>query len=242
MICLVFGFWPFVLTVPMANLFTGRHGGLGWRPSHFLALRYQRCKPMLDLHRLAALARSSLTVSSAARPTRAQALRRLGRDARSDRRQRPYQPDCGASAAELTSVLWVGRWLATEQKPGASARPCRRPLATAPVKPVCHAAAAHCSAWGSDCSSNVWSDIAFECAVHKPMLGAMNDRINQLLVQMAALEADLRAAVHDQESRMTSSGWSGSPWRLGVSDRCSMRAGLGQGCSMAHPALPPSGG
>ena len=34
------------------------------------------------------------------------------------------------------------------------------------------------------------------------MLGAMNDRINQILVQMAALEADLRAAVHDQESRM----------------------------------------
>jgi hypothetical protein len=30
----------------------------------------------------------------------------------------------------------------------------------------------------------------------------MNDRINDLLNQMAALEADLRAAVHDQESRM----------------------------------------
>ena len=34
------------------------------------------------------------------------------------------------------------------------------------------------------------------------MLGAMNDRINHILVQMAALEADLRAAVHGQESRM----------------------------------------
>lgn len=30
----------------------------------------------------------------------------------------------------------------------------------------------------------------------------MNDRISQLLAQMAALEADLRSAVHDQESRM----------------------------------------
>ena len=34
------------------------------------------------------------------------------------------------------------------------------------------------------------------------MLDLMNDRINQLLVQMAALEAELRTAVHDQESRM----------------------------------------
>jgi hypothetical protein len=30
----------------------------------------------------------------------------------------------------------------------------------------------------------------------------MNDRINQILIQMAALEAELRTAVHDQESRM----------------------------------------
>ena len=30
----------------------------------------------------------------------------------------------------------------------------------------------------------------------------MNERINQILTQMAALEADLRTAVHDQESRM----------------------------------------
>ena len=30
----------------------------------------------------------------------------------------------------------------------------------------------------------------------------MNDRITQILAQMAALEDDLRAAVHDQESRM----------------------------------------
>lgn len=30
----------------------------------------------------------------------------------------------------------------------------------------------------------------------------MNDRINQILAQMAALEDDLRSAVHDQESRM----------------------------------------
>jgi hypothetical protein len=30
----------------------------------------------------------------------------------------------------------------------------------------------------------------------------MNERINQLLAQMAALEAELHAAVHDQESRM----------------------------------------
>ena len=34
------------------------------------------------------------------------------------------------------------------------------------------------------------------------MLDPMNDRINQLLIQMAALEAELRTAVHDQESRM----------------------------------------
>jgi hypothetical protein len=34
------------------------------------------------------------------------------------------------------------------------------------------------------------------------MLAAMNERINDILVQMAALEADLRTAVHDQESRM----------------------------------------
>ena len=34
------------------------------------------------------------------------------------------------------------------------------------------------------------------------MLGSMNERINQILVQMAALEADLRSAVHDQESRL----------------------------------------
>jgi len=30
----------------------------------------------------------------------------------------------------------------------------------------------------------------------------MNDRINHILNQMAALEAELRTAVHDQESRM----------------------------------------
>ena len=30
----------------------------------------------------------------------------------------------------------------------------------------------------------------------------MNDRINQILLQMAELEVDLRTAVHDQESRM----------------------------------------
>ena len=30
----------------------------------------------------------------------------------------------------------------------------------------------------------------------------MNERIQQILAQMAALEADLRTAVHDQESRM----------------------------------------
>lgn len=34
------------------------------------------------------------------------------------------------------------------------------------------------------------------------MLATMNDRINHILQQMAALEADLRTAVHDQESRM----------------------------------------
>ena len=30
----------------------------------------------------------------------------------------------------------------------------------------------------------------------------MNDRISHLLAQMAALEEELRSAVHDQESRM----------------------------------------
>ena len=30
----------------------------------------------------------------------------------------------------------------------------------------------------------------------------MNDRINHILNQMASLEAELRTAVHDQESRM----------------------------------------
>jgi hypothetical protein len=35
-----------------------------------------------------------------------------------------------------------------------------------------------------------------------PYADFMNDRINEILNQMAALEADLRAAVHDQESRM----------------------------------------
>jgi hypothetical protein len=30
----------------------------------------------------------------------------------------------------------------------------------------------------------------------------MNDRISQILAQMAELEADLRTAVHEQESRM----------------------------------------
>jgi hypothetical protein len=34
------------------------------------------------------------------------------------------------------------------------------------------------------------------------MLKPMNTRINQILGQMAALEAELRSAVHDQESRM----------------------------------------
>jgi hypothetical protein len=34
------------------------------------------------------------------------------------------------------------------------------------------------------------------------MLKPMNTRINELLIQMAALEAELRSAVHDQESRM----------------------------------------
>ncbi len=34
------------------------------------------------------------------------------------------------------------------------------------------------------------------------MLNAMNDRINQILQQMAALEDDLRTAVHEKESRM----------------------------------------
>ena len=34
------------------------------------------------------------------------------------------------------------------------------------------------------------------------MLDAMNDRINQLLLQMATLEGELRTAVHEQESRM----------------------------------------
>ena len=34
------------------------------------------------------------------------------------------------------------------------------------------------------------------------MLPAMNDRINEILGQMAALEAELRTAVHEQESRM----------------------------------------
>lgn len=34
------------------------------------------------------------------------------------------------------------------------------------------------------------------------MLEPMNDQINNILNQMAALEADLRTAVHDQESRM----------------------------------------
>lgn len=34
------------------------------------------------------------------------------------------------------------------------------------------------------------------------MLRPMNGRINDILAQMAALEADLRTAVHDQESRM----------------------------------------
>lgn len=34
------------------------------------------------------------------------------------------------------------------------------------------------------------------------MLDPMNDRINQILIQMAALEADLRTAVNEQESRM----------------------------------------
>jgi hypothetical protein len=36
----------------------------------------------------------------------------------------------------------------------------------------------------------------------RPMLAPMNNRISQILAQMAALEADLRTAVHDQESRM----------------------------------------
>ncbi len=34
------------------------------------------------------------------------------------------------------------------------------------------------------------------------MMARMNERINEILVQMAALEADLRTAVHEQESRM----------------------------------------
>jgi hypothetical protein len=34
------------------------------------------------------------------------------------------------------------------------------------------------------------------------MLGAMNDRIAQILAQMAVLEDDLRTAVHEQESRV----------------------------------------
>jgi hypothetical protein len=34
------------------------------------------------------------------------------------------------------------------------------------------------------------------------MLGRMNDQIKELLAQMAALEAQLRDAVHDQENRM----------------------------------------
>ena len=34
------------------------------------------------------------------------------------------------------------------------------------------------------------------------MIEGMNDRINHILIQMAALEAELRTAVHDQESRM----------------------------------------
>jgi len=34
------------------------------------------------------------------------------------------------------------------------------------------------------------------------MLGPMNDRISEILRQMAALEADLRSAVHAQESRV----------------------------------------
>jgi len=34
------------------------------------------------------------------------------------------------------------------------------------------------------------------------MLGPMNERINEILRQMAALEADLRSAVHAQESRV----------------------------------------
>lgn len=34
------------------------------------------------------------------------------------------------------------------------------------------------------------------------MLRRMNDRINQILARMAALEGELRSAVHEQESRM----------------------------------------
>jgi hypothetical protein len=34
------------------------------------------------------------------------------------------------------------------------------------------------------------------------MLASMNDRINQILARMAALDAELRSAVHEQESRM----------------------------------------
>jgi hypothetical protein len=38
--------------------------------------------------------------------------------------------------------------------------------------------------------------------VFRSKLDGMNDRINQILAQMATLEADLRSAVNDQESRM----------------------------------------
>ncbi len=34
------------------------------------------------------------------------------------------------------------------------------------------------------------------------MLGGMNDQIKELLAQMAALEAQLSTAVHEQESRV----------------------------------------
>ncbi len=44
--------------------------------------------------------------------------------------------------------------------------------------------------------------VATRARAHSPMLNAMNDRINHILNQMAALEAELRTAVHDQESRM----------------------------------------